>query len=163
MRRTVLVLLALVLTLAVGACGSDSSSGGGGSTTTAPPQTTSTSAAGNDALTQVCDARADVSKQVDTLRGLSPNVSAVPQATAALQAIRDDLKTMKDAQPSLSADRRSEVEAATKQFEQQVTSVANDLTSNLTKGDIKSTLTTAADDLASGVKDAFSRVDCPSG
>ena len=105
----------------------------------------------------MCAARADISKQIDTLRGLSANVSSVPQATAALGAIQDDLKTMKAAQPDLSADRRSEVEAATKQFEQQVTSIAGDLTSNLTKGDIKSTLTKAADDLASADEGAAAR------
>src|SRR4051812_10717043 len=56
------------------------------------------------AQSQVCTARADISKQVKTLKGLTLSTATTSQAKSSLQAIRDDLGKIRSAQGDLNAD-----------------------------------------------------------
>ena len=76
------------------------------------------------AQTQVCDARADLKKQVDELAGLTAGTATVDGVEANLNAIEDDLNQIKDARGDLNEDRRQEVESATQEFTSEVEAVA---------------------------------------
>ena len=63
------------------------------------------------AKSQVCDARADISKQVNELKGLTLSTATVDGVKKNVQAIQDDLGKIKDAQGNLNADRKKQVQA----------------------------------------------------
>jgi hypothetical protein len=79
------------------------------------------------AETQVCDARADLKKQVDELAALTPETATADGVEENLNAIEDDLNQMKDAQADLSDDRKQEVESATQEFASEVEAIAEGL------------------------------------
>ena len=97
------VVLALLACLAVGACGESKQ---------------------DKAKSTVCDARADISKQVDQLKGLTVSTVTIDGVQSSLKAISSDLSKIKDAQGDLSGDRRQQVQDATKTFTSQVQSIA---------------------------------------
>jgi len=130
-----IVLLALVL----GACGESSE---------------------EKAQSTVCDARADIGKQVDTLKGLTPATITTDAVTQSLDAIKQDLQDIGGAQSDLSDDRRSEVEAANKAFTSSVQAIAGDVVSSLSAADAKSSLVTALQQLGAAYEKAFTPVDC---
>ena len=79
--------IALVLLAAVAGCGGDSKA--------------------DKAMASVCSARDDITKQVDTLAGMTITTATTSQAGSALTAIKDDLGKIADARKDLSDDRRS--------------------------------------------------------
>jgi hypothetical protein len=112
------------------------------------------------AKTQVCDARADVQKQVDQLRGLTPATATVDGVTANLQAIRDDLGKIADAQSNLSDDRRQQVKTANQAFSDKVRATVQNVGRSLSVADAKTQLKDAATELASSYKQTLGRIDC---
>ena len=134
-----LVLLALLACLAVGACGQSKQ---------------------DKAKSTVCDARADISKQVDKLKGLTPSTVTIDGVQSSLKAISSDLSKIKDAQGDLSADRRKKVEDATKTFTSQVQSIAGSVGKSTSLSDAKAQLTSALQQLGTAYKQSFARVDC---
>jgi hypothetical protein len=108
----------------------------------------------------VCDARADVAKQVDELRCLTLSTATVDGVTANLKAIRDDLGKIADAQANLSGDRRDQVKAANKAFTDQVKSIAQNVGRSLSLGDAETQLKDAMTQLASTYKQTLGRIDC---
>jgi hypothetical protein len=142
MRRVAATLTALAVALALGACGGDSKA--------------------DDALARVCDARADMSKQVETLRGLTISAATAGQVGDSLDAIQRDLRTIRDAQADLSDDRRAEVESANAAFTSELRSIAGSLAGGTAGGGTAEAQTRAAlDQLASSYREAFDQVDCP--
>ena len=136
-------LLLLLAAVALGACGGQSKE--------------------TKAKNQVCDARADISKQVNTLKGLTPSLANAGQAKSSLQAISDDLKKIADAQGDLNGARKSQVSAANQEFKSKVKDVAANLGTSLAAGgDAKSQLSAAFDDLAATYQRTFAKVDCSS-
>ena len=97
------------------------------------------------AKSQVCDARAGIEKQVDTLTGLTITTASVDQIQQSLKAIGDDLKDIADAQGDLSSDRKQQVETATQEFGSQVTTTAQQVVSGLGAGDAKAQVQSALD------------------
>ncbi len=112
------------------------------------------------AQTQVCDARADLKKQVDELAGLTVGTATVEGVEANLNAIEEDLSQIKDAQGDLNEERRQEVESATQEFSSEVEAVANDLTSDLSLSGAQAKLETAGKQLASSYQQTFAQIDC---
>ena len=109
---------------------------------------------------QVCDARADISKQVDELKGLTVTTATVSGLRENVGAIQDDLKKIAGAQDTLSEDRRTEVKAATDAFVSSVTSIAKGLTSDVSLSEARSRLAQAAQDLRAAYADSLGRIDC---
>ena len=68
------------------------------------------------AQTTVCDARADISAQVDDLKAITPATFSTDAVSKSLSAIQSDLSDIRGAQSDLSDDRRQQVEDATKTF-----------------------------------------------
>ena len=112
------------------------------------------------AKSQVCDARAGIEKQVDTLTGLTITTASVDQIQQSLKAIGDDLKDIADAQGDLSSDRREQVETATQEFGSQLTTIGQQVLSGLSGGDAKAQAESALADLAASYKQALSPIEC---
>jgi ABC-type glycerol-3-phosphate transport system substrate-binding protein len=135
----VLVLL-LVSALVLAACGGQSKS--------------------EKAQKTVCDARADIGKQVNALKALTPATATVTGVRANVNAIQDDLRKIVDAQSTLSGDRRAQVKAATDQFTARVTDLVQQATRSLTLRDAATQLRAAVGDLATAYSQSIGKIDC---
>jgi chromosome segregation ATPase len=112
------------------------------------------------AQNDVCDARADLQKQVNELAGLTLSTATVEGVQNNLNAIQDDLKKITDAQGDLNDERRQEVESANKEFTSELESIASGLGSNLSLSGAGEKLRMAAQQLADSYKQTFAKVDC---
>jgi Tfp pilus assembly protein PilP len=138
MRRAIATVAALSA-LALAACGESSS---------------------EKAQKTVCDARDDISQQVDQLKGITPATFSTDEVSKSLSAIRSDLSDMKGAQSELSDDRRKQVESANQAFASEVESVVKQIGTSVTAQDAASSVSSALQQLTSSYEQAFSRVDC---
>jgi hypothetical protein len=140
MKPSIAVLLvALLAAFALGACGESKQ---------------------DKAKSTVCDARADISKQVDQLKGLTISTVTVDGVQNSLKAINSDLSKIKDAQGDLSDSRRQQVQDATKTFTSQLQSIAGSIGKSTSLADAKAQLTSALKQLGDAYKQSFARVDC---
>ena len=112
------------------------------------------------AKTTVCNARADISKQVDQLKALTPSTFTTEAASKSLSAIRSDLNDIKGAQSDLSDDRRQQVQQANQQFAGKVQDLVKQVFRSTSAADAKSQMTAAFQDLADTYKQTYARVDC---
>jgi uncharacterized protein YjbJ (UPF0337 family) len=133
------VLLAFAIAVALGACGESKE---------------------DKAKKTVCNARADISKQVDQLESLTISTATADEVQQNIQAINSDLSKIKDAQGDLSDERRQQVEAANKTFTSQVQSILGSLGKSTSLSDAKSQLTSATQELATAYQQSFARIDC---
>lgn len=139
MRPTYCAVAAVALALALGACGESSE---------------------EKAQNTVCDARDDMSQQVDTLKSLTPATVTTDAVSQSLDAIKNDLKEIAGAQSDLSSDRRSEVEAANKAFTSSIEQIAGEVASSLSASDAKAGIVTAAQQLAASYEKTFAPINC---
>jgi hypothetical protein len=135
----VVVLLGLLATLALSACGESKQ---------------------DKAKGTVCDARADIGKQVDKLKGLTVSTVTAGGVQGSLNAISSDLSKIAGAQGDLSADRRKQVQDATKTFTSQVQDIAGSVGKSTSVSDAKAQLTSALQQLGDAYKQSFAKVDC---
>jgi len=112
------------------------------------------------AKTTVCNARADISKQVDQLKALTPATFTTEAASKSLSAIRSDLNDIKGAQSDLSDDRRQQVQQANQQFAGKVQDLVKQVFRSTSAADAKSQMTAGFQDLANTYKQTYARVDC---
>ena len=132
--------LAVLLALAVAACGGDS--------------------AEEKAQASVCDARDGISKQVESLQDLTLTTATTNQIRDSLTAIGDDLEKIKAAQADLSDERKSEIQDANEAFESGVTNIVSSLGTSTSLEDAKAQLDKALDQLATTYKETFATIDC---
>jgi hypothetical protein len=114
------------------------------------------------AQAQVCDARADISKEVDQLKGLTLATASVDGVRQSLDTIQSSLKRIADAQATLSDDRRAEVKAATDRFKSSVTSIAQGVRGDLSLSEAATRLRAAGGELATAYRQSLGRIDCGS-
>src|SRR4029450_3490957 len=100
------------------------------------------------ALDQVCDARADIQKQVNELSSLTLTTATVDGIKGNLSAIVNDLKEITDAQGELNDQRRQQVEAANQAFSAQVQSTVKDLGTSISTSGAKSKLQSSLQQLS---------------
>jgi|SRR5277367_150976 len=112
------------------------------------------------AQAQVCSARADISKQVNTLSGLTLSFESVTQVKTGVEAIAGDLKKIKDAQPNLAPARKEQVQSATATFEAQLTTIVSELSSNLSLSNAEAKLKSSVSQLATSYKQALAPISC---
>ena len=112
------------------------------------------------AQTQVCDARADLNKQVDKLASLTPATATGDAVSGALDAIKNDLEQISDAQGDLNDERKQDVESANQKFSTQLEAVADDLGSNLSLSEAKAEVENAGKELAGSYQQTFASIDC---
>jgi len=108
----------------------------------------------------VCNAKADIGEQVDELKAVTPATVTGDDVTQNLDQIKTDLKNIEAAQGDLSSDRRSEAEAANKEFSSSVNGIASQLGSSLSAADAKAQVVTALNQLAASYQKAFAPLNC---
>jgi hypothetical protein len=112
------------------------------------------------AQTQVCNARADISKQVDELKGMTPATITADAASKNLSAIRGDLQRIGDAQADLADDRRQQVQQANQEFAGKVRDTLTQVFRSTSGADAKNEVTGALQQLATTYQQTYARVDC---
>jgi len=112
------------------------------------------------AKSQVCDARADIAKQVDELKALTLTTATVDGVKGNLTAIRNDLGKIKDAQGNLNAERKQQVQDANQQFGDQVRSIAQSVGSSLSLENAATQIKQAGTQLADSYAQTLGKVDC---
>jgi len=137
-----MVILTLATCLALAACGGESKQ--------------------QQASSQVCDARADIKKQVDELSGLTLSTASIDGVKSNLTAIKNDLGKMKDAQGNLNDERKQQVSAANQAFGAQVNSLAQSVGGSLSITEAVTQLKTAASQLSATYKQTLGKIDCGS-
>ena len=113
-----------------------------------------------NAQATVCDARQDISNQVDSLKSLTPATFKTDDVSANLEAIRSDLSDIKGAQAELSDDRRQQVETANQEFTSQVEGIVKEIGTSASASDAASAISAAGQQLASTYEQTFARIDC---
>jgi hypothetical protein len=139
MRTACSAVAVVMLALALGACGESSE---------------------EKAQNTVCDARDDIGKQIDELKGLTPATVTTDAVTQNLDAIKNDLEDISDAQSDLSSDRRGEAEAANKAFTTSVEGIVSQLGSSLSASDAKAEVVTALQQLEASYQKTFAPLNC---
>lgn len=112
------------------------------------------------AMSSVCDARADISKQIDHLKSLTPTTATIEGVQSSLTSIGKDLSTIKDAQGDLSGDRKAQIQKATEQFSSQVKSITSQAVKSLSLSDAQAQLTAALQQLASAFQQTLKPINC---
>src|SRR5262249_42899699 len=112
------------------------------------------------AMKSVCNARADISKQIDHLKTLTPTTATIEGVQSSLTSIGKDLSTIKDAQGDLSGDRKAQVQKAAEQFSSQVQSITSQAVKSLSLSDAATQLTAALQQLASAFQQTLKPIDC---
>jgi hypothetical protein len=148
MRTALSVTAVAILVLALGACGDSSE------------EKAAKQSPEENAQATVCDARADIGKQVDELKGLTAATVTKDAVTQSLDAIKNDLNDIAGAQSELSGDRRDEVEAANKAFASSVEGIASQVLRSLSVSDAKAALVAALDQLATSYDETLAPLDC---
>ena len=108
----------------------------------------------------VCDARADVQKQVDELKDTTVTTGTLDGVQANLKAIGDGLQKMAKARADLTGDRRAELQKATSAFRAEITEVGRTLVTSVSLSDGKQRIQAALQSLAESYKTAFAPIDC---
>ena len=139
MRTVCSALVAVMLALALGACGESKE---------------------DKALNTVCAARDDIGKQVDTLKSLTPATVTTDAVKKSLDAIQKDLKDISGARSDLSSDRRSEVDAANKAFKSSIQGIASQLGTSLSASDAKAGVATALQQLGASYEETYAPLNC---
>jgi hypothetical protein len=135
-----IVIGVLVTSVGVAACGGQSAS--------------------DKAKSQVCDARANLQKQVNELQSLTPTTATVNGVKGNLTAIQSDLKKITDAQGQLNSDRKQQVESANSEFTSEVKSVVSNVGTNLSIASAQSQLKAAGQQLSASYQKTFAKIDC---
>lgn len=113
------------------------------------------------ALTAVCSAKADIQKQVDSLKTLTPATFTTQQVQDAVKAIGDDLSTIQDNLPTVTEQSRSQITTANQRFRAEFLNVAGQVARSITAKDAAAQLKSSFADLASAYQQAYQSVKCP--
>jgi hypothetical protein len=112
------------------------------------------------AKARVCDARDDIGKQVKKLSGLTLTTATKSQVDDSLDAIKDDLSTIKDATGDLSGQRKKDVQAANDAFAAAVKDTADSLGKTTSIDAAVNQLKHAFDQLATSYQSSFGQLKC---
>jgi Tfp pilus assembly protein PilP len=113
------------------------------------------------AMSQVCSARADISKQLESLKAITPATATTSAITDSLKAVRDDLTTIADAQNDLSEDRQQEVQQANEAFTAQVRTTLRDLGTTVSAENASAQLKSSFEQLRATYAATFGKIECP--
>ena len=139
MCRSRLAALAIALGLALAACGESDE---------------------EKAQNTVCDARADIQKQVDELQNLTIGTATLDQVKSNLNAIKDDLGKISGAQDQLDDTRKQQVQQANQTFKSQVDALAGDLGKSQSLESAAQQLKGDFTALAKVYQQSFAPIDC---
>jgi Tfp pilus assembly protein PilP len=114
----------------------------------------------DEAKQQVCDARADIEREVNDLKQQTPSTVTLDAVKQSVQAIGDDLRKMGDAQADLSDERRSEVQKANEAFAAQIREIGSTVLRSSSVEEAQAQLETAVTDLQQTYGATLAKVDC---
>ena len=112
------------------------------------------------AKNDVCDARAEVEKNVKDLQGLTLGTATTDQVQTNLKGIRDGLAKIGDARANLSDANKQQVEKANETFKSQMQALLDDVGQSTSLQDAAKQLKTDIANLASAYQDSLGTVDC---
>ena len=112
------------------------------------------------AQNQVCDARADIQKQLSELGSSRLETVTLDGIKQRLNAIKDDLAKMKDAEAQLDDQRKQQVESASKTFGSQIESAVRDLGTSRSLSGALTELQNHLIQLRDGYQKALAPIDC---
>jgi Tfp pilus assembly protein PilP len=113
-----------------------------------------------EAKDDVCDARADIQKQVADLQSLTIGTTTTDQISSDLNAIKDDFSKISDAQDDLDEPRKQQVQKASETFRSQLDSLVSDLGTSQSLEQSAQKLQTDIADLAAAYKQSLAPIDC---
>jgi Tfp pilus assembly protein PilP len=113
-----------------------------------------------EAKDDVCDARADIQKQVADLQSLTTGTATTDQISSDLNAIKDDFTKISDAQDDLDDPRKQQVQKANETFRSQLDSLVSDLGTSQSLEQSAQKLRTDIADLAAAYKQSLAPIDC---
>ena len=114
----------------------------------------------DEAKQQVCDARADIQREVNNLKQQTPSTFTLDGVKKSVQAIGDDLRKMGDAQADLSDERRGDVRKANEAFAAQLREIGTTVLRSSSLEEAQAQLKTAVADLQQTYGDTLAKVDC---
>ena len=115
----------------------------------------------NKALSTICDARADIHDQIDTLKGIRTGETNGDEAQKAVLDIKGDISSITTAADDLSGDKREDMQNANQEFKQSVGKSLQQLSrGNVSGAQASSQIGNATDDLESSYKETLENVDC---
>jgi hypothetical protein len=114
----------------------------------------------DEAKQQVCDARANIEREVNDLKQQTPATVTVDAVSKSLQSIGDDLRKIGDAQADLSDERRRDVQDANAAFAAQIREIGSTVLRSSSLQDARAQLESAVADLQKTYGDTLATVDC---
>ena len=112
------------------------------------------------ATNDVCDARADIEKNVKELQKLTIGTATADQIQSNLNGIRDGFVKIGDARANLDDTRKRQVEKANEAFQSDVQKLVADLGKSTSLDDAASQLKADISALASAYQDTLGAIDC---
>jgi hypothetical protein len=112
------------------------------------------------AQNQVCDARADIQKQLNGLAGSRLDTATVDGIKRRLTAMKADLHKIEDAQALLGDQRKAQVESARKTFGFEIDSIVKDLGASRSLSGALTNLQNSLVRLRDGYQSALAPLDC---
>ena len=114
----------------------------------------------DEANQDVCDARANIEREVNNLEQQSPSSFTLDAAKGSVESIGEDLRKMGDAQADLSDERRREVQRANEAFAAQIREIGSTVLRSSSVAEAQAQLKTAVADLQQTYGDTLAKVDC---
>jgi hypothetical protein len=112
------------------------------------------------AQTKVCDARANIQKSINSLKGLTLSTGTTDEIRQQLEAIRKDLGTIRSAQGDLNANRRAQLQSANDKFADTIRTSAQTVLRSTSAQEASTELRAAADQLETTYKSTLAPIDC---
>lgn len=112
------------------------------------------------ALQAICTSRADIQKRVESLASTTVTNFTLNGFKENVQAISNDVSTIRTNQSKVKPDRKQEIQAANQAFETAVTSTLKSLGTSLSISNAQDKLKTAGEQLISSYKTTLEPVDC---
>jgi hypothetical protein len=137
-RRTVVVALAVVA-LAASGCGESEE---------------------EKAQNQVCDARAGIASEVESLGALTPSTVTADAVRDSVDSIKADLKEIGEARDDVSEARREDLKAANTAFAASIREIGANVLRSQSVEEARTQLTTSVDTLAASYRSTLGTFDC---
>jgi outer membrane lipopolysaccharide assembly protein LptE/RlpB len=112
------------------------------------------------AQSQVCEARANIQKSINALKGLTVSTATTDEIRRQVEAIRKDLGTIRNAQGDLNADRREQLQSANAQFTDTIRTTAQTVLRSTSAQEASTELRQAADQLETTYESTLAPIDC---
>ena len=114
-----------------------------------------------EALENVCNAGDDIEQRVDNLASLTILTASAEEIEEDLNAISDDVETIKDSAGDLREDEREAVDEAAQSLESTVDTSLSEIGGSQSLEDVATGIESAIGQLGSSVQALFTPIDCP--